>query len=160
MTENKLCPHDRLTTAFCHPCEMQKILAWEAEYLTPSEKANLEEVCNHGLPLDGYCAFCEEEEHAKLKEYAKKEDERQKIFIDEHDGGSSSYYDLPEGATRIQDVIRDMTWNQANIFKAAYRWDVKPDLMYNLRKILWFCEDEIKYQQCQKNRSDAGNAKK
>lgn len=37
-----------------------------------------------------------------------------------------------------------MSWNQANIFKAAYRWDKKPDLEYNLNKIIWFAQDELK----------------
>ena len=37
-----------------------------------------------------------------------------------------------------------MTWNQANIFKAAYRWEKKPNLLYNLEKIRFFVDDEIK----------------
>jgi hypothetical protein len=73
------------------------------------------------------------------------------------DGGSSDYYDLPPGCTRLQDVIRnkDMAWNQANIFKAAYRWSDKPDLLYNLRKIKWFVEDEIAYQESQSSARSA-----
>jgi hypothetical protein len=62
------------------------------------------------------------------------------------DGGDyASYYELPEGCHRIQDVIVEsgMAWNQANIFKAAYRWDKKPDLEYNLRKIIFFAQDEL-----------------
>ena len=47
------------------------------------------------------------------------------------DGGSSKYYDLPQGCETLQDVIvkNNMQWNQANILKAAYRWDHKPDLL-------------------------------
>ena len=61
------------------------------------------------------------------------------------DGGSSSYYELPRDCRQLQDVIwkEEMTWNQANIFKAAYRWGHKPDLEYNLRKIIWFAQDEL-----------------
>jgi len=60
-------------------------------------------------------------------------------------GASSSYYEFPADCHRVQDLIikKGMTWNQANIFKAVYRWDVKPDLEYNLRKILWFAQDEL-----------------
>jgi hypothetical protein len=48
-----------------------------------------------------------------------------------------------------------MAWNQANIFKAAYRWSDKPDLLYNLRKIKWFVEDEIAYQESQSSARSA-----
>jgi hypothetical protein len=60
-------------------------------------------------------------------------------------GGSSGYYDLPPNCERLHDVIveKDMQWSQANIFKAAYRWDTKPDLEYNLRKIIWFAQEEL-----------------
>jgi len=60
-------------------------------------------------------------------------------------GGDSSYYEFPKDCDRVQDLIikKDMTWNQANIFKAVYRWGHKPDLEYNLRKILWFAQDEL-----------------
>ena len=36
------------------------------------------------------------------------------------DGGSSSYYELPEGAKELDDLLVTMEWHQANIFKAAY----------------------------------------
>jgi len=60
-------------------------------------------------------------------------------------GGNASYYELPPNCSRIQDVIVEskMTWNQANIFKAAYRWEKKPDLVYNLEKIIFFAQDEL-----------------
>jgi len=61
------------------------------------------------------------------------------------DGGSSSYYELPPDCKQLQDIIskKDMGFSQGNIFKAAYRWDQKPDLTYNLRKILWFAQYEL-----------------
>jgi hypothetical protein len=64
----------------------------------------------------------------------------------QNNGGSSSYYELPKDCDTLQDVIygQDMQWNQANIFKAAYRWDKKPDLEYNLNKIIWFAEDALR----------------
>jgi hypothetical protein len=62
------------------------------------------------------------------------------------DGGdNASYYELPKNCHRVQDMIiaMDMTWNQANIFKSVIRWDKKPDLEYNLRKIIFFAQDEL-----------------
>ena len=69
-------------------------------------------------------------------------------------GGSSDYYDLPFRSESLQDVIegKDMNWSQANIFKAAYRWDEKPNLEYNLEKIIWFATDKLR--RLQKMRRD------
>ena len=63
----------------------------------------------------------------------------------ENTGDNASYYELPAGCHRLHDVIvhSNMTWNQANIFKSAYRWDKKPDLEYNLRKIIFYAQDEL-----------------
>ena len=60
-------------------------------------------------------------------------------------GGDSSYYEFPPNCARVQDLIikKGMCWNQANILKSVYRWDHKPDLEYNLRKIIWFATDEL-----------------
>jgi len=61
-------------------------------------------------------------------------------------GASSSYYELPRDCQQLQDVIsgQNMSFSQGNIFKAAYRWGKKPDLEYNLNKIIWFAEYELK----------------
>lgn len=66
------------------------------------------------------------------------------INIETSDGGSSAYYDLPPNCQTLQDVIvgKGMSYTRGNIFKAAYRWDVK-GLEYNLRKIKWFAEDAL-----------------
>ena len=63
-----------------------------------------------------------------------------------YSGGSSSYYELPPDCQTLQDIIvkKDMGFTQGNILKAVYRWDVKPDLEYNLNKIKWFCEDALR----------------
>jgi len=73
--------------------------------------------------------------------------------VSKNNGGSSDYYDLPRGPngeipTTLQQVIKwwdgkGMHWNQANIFKAAFRWDKKPDLEYNCNKIEWFAKDTL-----------------
>ena len=56
------------------------------------------------------------------------------------DGGSSSYYELPVGATELDDLIveKDMPWHVANIFKACYRLGEKNDVEYEINKIKWF----------------------
>ena len=63
-----------------------------------------------------------------------------------YNGGSSDYYELPLDCSMLQDVIwkKQMGFTQGNIFKAAYRWDTKPDLTYNLEKIKWFAEDALR----------------
>ncbi len=67
------------------------------------------------------------------------------------DGWSTDYYQLPEGATELQDLIeyRDMNFSVGNIFKAAYRLGMKDgtDSLYDLRKIMWYAEREISRRQ-------------
>lgn len=68
-------------------------------------------------------------------------------MADSHNnGGSSSYYEIPPDCKTLQDIIvkQGMDFTQGNIFKAVYRWDKKPDLEYNLNKILWFVEDALR----------------
>lgn len=64
------------------------------------------------------------------------------------DGWSSDYYKIPPGATELGDLIehRNMNFNIGNIFKAAYRLGSKPGVsdIYDLKKILWFVDREIK----------------
>ena len=58
------------------------------------------------------------------------------------DGGSSSYYQLPDSPKELQDLIefKDMDFAQGNIFKAAYRLGEKDGNTeeYDLKKIIWF----------------------
>lgn len=130
---NKLCPHGRLTTGYCEPCA-------EKEYppqcfADPVPKIT---TCTGNSMQKSDCLLHDD-----------------KTCKECPDGGSSDYYDLPPNCDRLHDVIRnkDMAWSQANIFKAAYRWSEKPDLLYNLRKIKWFVEDEIAYQESQSSAS-------
>ena len=60
-------------------------------------------------------------------------------------GADASYYELPPNCHRLYDVIaaKDMKWDQGNIFKAAYRWDEKPDLIYNLEKIIFHAQEAL-----------------
>ena len=61
-------------------------------------------------------------------------------------GWSSEYYELPEDATELQDLVehKDMNFAVGNIFKAAYRLGDKPGTtsLYDLDKIIWFAQRE------------------
>lgn len=63
------------------------------------------------------------------------------------DGWSTSYYELPEGAKELQDLIehKNMNFAVANIFKAAYRLGDKEGTSpeYDLNKIIFFAEREL-----------------
>ena len=76
-------------------------------------------------------------------------------------GGSSSYYELPSDCQTLQDVIvkKGMDFTRGNIFKAAYRWDAKPSLQYNLEKIVWFAQDALNriYAEQKRNLHGPGN---
>jgi hypothetical protein len=62
----------------------------------------------------------------------------------ESDGGSSSYYNLPEGATELNDLIeqKGMSFARGNIFKACFRLGGKAnvDALYDINKIIFFAE--------------------
>ena len=58
-----------------------------------------------------------------------------------NNGGDTDYYKVPPGASMLQDLIeyKNMSWNQANIFKAAYRLgDSHSSVERDLNKIIWF----------------------
>ena len=63
-------------------------------------------------------------------------------------GLGNKYYELPEGAEELQDLIeyKDMNFALGNIFKAVYRLGQKPDndRHYDLEKIIWFANRELK----------------
>jgi hypothetical protein len=66
--------------------------------------------------------------------------------MDKLTGWSSDYYELPEDAKEMQDLIeyRDMNFAMANIFKACYRYGHKENTTkeYDLNKILWYATRE------------------
>lgn len=106
-------------------------------------------LCKHGRLTTAYCTFCAELGILHVDPITVTPTLMQEP---EEPGGDAEYYDLPPGFTyngrpaRLHDVIVacDMGWNQSNIFKAAYRWDKKPDLAYNLRKIIWYAKEAFK----------------
>lgn len=60
------------------------------------------------------------------------------------DGKATEYYDFPEGATTLNDIIeyKNMSFARGNIFKAAYRLGEKSgiDDEYDLNKIIYYAE--------------------
>jgi hypothetical protein len=62
-------------------------------------------------------------------------------------GHNPAQYDLPEGATGIQDLIeyRNMNFAIGNIFKACYRLGHcdHSDQVRDLEKIIWFAMREL-----------------
>ena len=66
------------------------------------------------------------------------------------DGGSTSYYELPEGATELNDLIehKRMSFALGNIFKACYRLGQKDsaDRLYDLNKIVYFANRLIQLE--------------
>jgi len=59
-------------------------------------------------------------------------------------GHYASYYELPPNCKTLHDLMYSMTVNQHNIFKAAYRWDKKPNLEYNLLKMKFYVDDALR----------------
>ncbi len=72
------------------------------------------------------------------------------------DGWSTSYYELPRGASELQDLIehRQMNFSVGNIFKAAYRLGRKngATTLYDLNKIRWYAEREIARLEAEKEK--------
>lgn len=57
------------------------------------------------------------------------------------DGGPAEYYDFPEGAITLNDLIeyKNMDFHRGNIFKACWRWGTKSGTTedYDARKIIY-----------------------
>lgn len=68
-------------------------------------------------------------------------------FLGESDGSTASYYQLPSGATELQDLIffRNMNAQLGEIFRAAYRYGQAShsDCLRDARKIKFYAEAEI-----------------
>lgn len=63
------------------------------------------------------------------------------------DGSTASYYELPEGATELQDLIsyKDMNAQMGEIFRAAYRYgEVEhSEMLRDAKKIRFYINAEI-----------------
>ena len=64
------------------------------------------------------------------------------------DGSTASYYDLPNGCTRLQDLIshRNMNAQDGEIFRAVYRKGMAShsDAMRDAKKVLFYAQAEVK----------------
>ncbi len=64
-----------------------------------------------------------------------------------NNGGSTSYYDVPEGAETLDDLIefKSMSFGRGNIFKAAYRLGEKGSTteVYDLNKIIYYANRRL-----------------
>lgn len=63
------------------------------------------------------------------------------------DGSTASYYELPKGATELQDLIsaRDMNAQMGEIFRACYRYGrvAHSPRERDLRKIIFYAKAEL-----------------
>ena len=64
------------------------------------------------------------------------------------DGSTASYYELPEGAKELQDLIsyRDMNSQIGEVFRACYRYGLveHSDKLRDAKKIKFYADAEIK----------------
>lgn len=63
------------------------------------------------------------------------------------DGSTASYYELPKGATELQDLIacRDMNAQMGEIFRACYRYGIvkhSPKIR-DIKKIIFYAQAEL-----------------
>jgi len=65
----------------------------------------------------------------------------------QNNGGSTSYYDVPEGAETLDDLIefKNMSFGRGNIFKATYRLGEKGNTteIYDLNKIIYYANRRL-----------------
>ena len=64
------------------------------------------------------------------------------------DGSTASYYELPEGANELQDLIsyRDMNAKIGEVFRSSYRYGIAShsDKLRDAKKIKFYIDAEIK----------------
>ena len=117
------CGHGRHKGPYCHACEAERML--EVDYGITSNP--YEDVCVHGLPLDGYCAYCEEEPPKPS-------------------GLDASYYDLPENVKCVQDMIEwlNLDFANGNILKSLVRENEKgTTALYEAEKRFYFSKRHL-----------------
>ena len=67
--------------------------------------------------------------------------------VSKNNGGSTNYYDVPNDALTLDDLIEHKNMNFAigNIFKACYRYGEKDSAskLYDLNKMIYYAQREI-----------------
>lgn len=75
------------------------------------------------------------------------------------DGSTASYYELPQGATQLQDLIshRNMNSQDGEIFRAIYRKGLAShsDALRDARKVLFYAQAEVKRLEALEKPKDA-----
>lgn len=70
------------------------------------------------------------------------------IHKEKSDGSTASYYELPDGASELQDLISDRNMNAqiGEIFRECYRYGraAHSDEMRGIKKILFYANAELK----------------
>lgn len=96
--------------------------------------------------------------HSKAKQALEKA-RGSESTVTKSDGSTASYYELPEGATELQDLIsdRDMNGQMAEIFRATYRYGrvAHSEKMRDAKKIKFYAEAEIKRLEQLEGKKDA-----
>jgi hypothetical protein len=68
--------------------------------------------------------------------------------ITQSDGSTASYYELPRGATELQDLIshRNMNAQIGEIFRACYRYGLvaHSPMKRDIKKIIFYAQAELK----------------
>ena len=76
------------------------------------------------------------------------EDGEIEVSIDKNNGGDTDYYNIPKGASVLQDLIeyKNMNFSQGNIIKAVYRMNdySHSSAVRDLNKVIWYAQREIK----------------
>lgn len=67
--------------------------------------------------------------------------------VEANDGSTATYYELPHGATQLQDLIsfKNMNAQVGEAFRSLYRYDDCPhsDKARNCRKVIYYMEAEL-----------------
>jgi hypothetical protein len=99
--------------------------------------------CSYGTAWSIKQEFCQEKPKAlekRLEEIAP--------VVSVSDGSTASYYELPKGATELQDLIsfKDMNAQMGEIFRGTYRYGQAShsDRLRDAKKIRFYIDAEIK----------------
>jgi hypothetical protein len=84
----------------------------------------------------------------RVKEYEETHDRLDKNYrVAKSDGSTASYYQLPEGATELQDLIsyRNMNAQDGEMFRALYRKGraSHSDQLRDAKKVLFYAQAEV-----------------
>ena len=70
------------------------------------------------------------------------------MSLEQSDGSTASYYELPEGAEELQDLISNKNMNAqlGEIFRACYRYGevAHSSKKRDIKKIIFYAEAELK----------------